>query len=442
MDDVSLHAPSAAQVLQGRLLLGARVAWIATALLVGMLCLVGFPATFRYLDTVCTAGVQACSQGPQLMPATAQALQARGISLAFYAWYLLAFELLFVLVWSTVALLIFWRKSAERMAWFASFALLTFGFTFTDASTNYPGQNIVWWGLESLVTYLGVSSLVLLLYLFPTGSFAPRWTRFVGIGWLLWNVPFLLFLNAPTNNVLWVIVYFVVLALGIFAQVYRYRRVSTPLQKQQTKWAVFGFTLALSGFLILGVTGQLLPASFREDALIQLLIQPVFYLLIMLIPIFIGLAILRSRLWDIDVLINRVLVYSLLSGTLLVIYAGVILGLQVLLGGFIQGNQFTLVVSTLAIAALFQPLHRGIQRLIDRRFYRRKYDAARTVAAFGATLQAELGLDQLSQNLLQVVTETMQPTHVSLWFMRVQEKEPRLKTHKASDERATAGNRS
>src|SRR6266566_5072973 len=143
MDDVSLHAPSAAQVLQGLLLLGARVAWIATALLVGMLCLVGFPATFRYLDTVCTAGVQACSQGPQLMPATAQALQARGISLAFYAWYLLAFALLF-----------FWRKSAERMAWFASFALLTFGFTFTDASTNYPGQNIVWWGLESLVTYL------------------------------------------------------------------------------------------------------------------------------------------------------------------------------------------------------------------------------------------------------------------------------------------------
>src|SRR6266704_2489746 len=143
----------------------------------------------------------------------------------------------------------FWRKSAERMAWFASFALLTFGFTFTDASTNYPGQNIVWWGLESLVTYLGVRALVLLLYLFPTGSFAPRWTRFVGIGWLLWYVPFLLFLNAPTSTVLWVIVYFVVLALGIFAQVYRHRRVSTPLQKQQTKWAMFGFTLALSGFL-------------------------------------------------------------------------------------------------------------------------------------------------------------------------------------------------
>src|SRR5215472_15963796 len=221
MDDVSLHAPPAAQVLQGRLLLGARLAWIATALLVGMLCLVGFSATFRYLDTVCTAGVQACSQGPQLTPAAVQALQARGISLAFYAWYVLAFELLFVLVWSAVALLIFWRKSQERMAWFASFALLTFGYTFTDASTRYPGQNMVWWGLASLVAYLGVSSLVLLLYLFPTGSFTPRWTRFVGFGWLLWNVPFLLFFNVPTN-VLWGIVYFVVLALGIFAQVYRY----------------------------------------------------------------------------------------------------------------------------------------------------------------------------------------------------------------------------
>ena len=441
MDGDSLHAPPAAQVLQGRLLVGARVAWIATALLVMMVCLVGFPATYQYLDTVCTAALQVCSQGPQLIPSATHDLQARGISLAFYAWYLLVFEILCVLVWSTVALLIFWRKSADRMPWFASFALLTFGVTFTNVTTNYPGQNIIWWELENLVVYLGVSSLVLLFYLFPGGWFAPRWTRFVGLGWLLWNVPFLVS-GAYGNSDLWIIVYLVVLALGIFAQVYRYRRVSTPLQRQQTKWAVFGFTMALSGFLILVVTGQLLPASFREDPLNQLLIQPVFYLLIMLIPIFIGIAILRSRLWDIDVLINRVLVYGLLSGTLVVIYVGVILGLQVLLGGFIQGSQFNLVVSTLAIAALFQPLRRRIQSLIDRRFYHRKYDAARTIAAFGATLQAELGLEQLSQSLLQVVTETIQPAHVSLWLVTVQAKEQTLKTNDASSERVKATNHS
>src|ERR1051326_7129738 len=100
-----------------------------------------------------------------------------GISLAFYAWLLLAFELLSVLVWFAVALLIFWRKSTERMAWLTSFALLTFGTAFTSAVTNYPGEDIIWWRLENLVGSLGVSSLVIFLYLFPGGRFVPRWTR-------------------------------------------------------------------------------------------------------------------------------------------------------------------------------------------------------------------------------------------------------------------------
>lgn len=440
MEQRSFHARRDPLHRPGWLFIGARLAWITTALLVVTLSFVGFWATFHFLDTVCTAGAQACSQGAQLTPATAQELQSRGISLPFYTWYILTFEILFLLVWFAVALLIFWRKSQERMAWFASFALLTFGFAFTDASTNYPGQSIIWWELERLVSYLGANFLVLLLYLFPSGSFVPRWTRFVGIGWLLWNVPFVLVLNA--TNKLWTIVYIVVLALGIVAQVYRYRRVSTPIQKQQTKWAVFGFVIALTSFLILVVSGQLLPKSLTVGPFTDLIVLPASYLFVMIIPIFIGLAILRSRLWDIDVLINRVLVYGLLSGTLVVMYAGCILGLQLLLGGIIQGNQFALVVSTLAIYALSGPLRHRIQDLIDRRFYRRKYDAHRIIAAFGATLQAELDLEQLSQNLLQVVTETMQPTHVSLWFVAVQGKEPRLKTSTVSDEGVAVGNRS
>ena len=436
----SAHTRPDTQLLQGRLLVGARVAWIVAALLVVLVCIVGFPPTVHYLSTVCTVGAQACF-GPQLIPSAARELQARGISLTFYAWHLLVFEMLFVLVWFAVALLIFWRKSADRMAWFTSFALLTFGVTFTNVTNHYPGQNIIWWGLDNLVGYLGVSSLVLLFYLFPTGLFAPRWTRFVGLGWFLWNVPGL-FSNAWTSLSLWVIVYLAVLALGIFAQIYRYRRVSTPIQKQQTKWAVFGFVLALTGFLILVVSGQLLPRSFTQGPFTQLIVLPVFYLFVMIIPIFMGIAILRSRLWDIDVLINRVLVYGLLSGTLIVMYAGCLLGLQLLLGRIIQGNQFALVVSTLAIYVLSGPLRHRIQDLIDRRFYRRKYDASRILAAFGATLQAELDLDQLSRNLIQVVMETMQPTYASFWLVTVQEKEPWLKTNQDPDEQVTVTNHS
>jgi len=186
----------------------------------------------------------------------------------------------------------------------------------------------------------------------------------------------------------------------------------------------------------------MLPESYRLDPPVQFFGQPAFYLFVMIIPIFIGIAILHSRLWDIDVLINRAHVYSGLSGTLVLIYAAAILGLQLLLGGFIQGSQFALFVSTLTIAALFQPLRHRIQNLIDRRFYRRKYDADHTIAVFGTTLQAELDLDQLSQNLIRVVVEAMQPTRVSLWLVTVREKDHPLKKNDSSDEEDKARNHS
>jgi hypothetical protein len=130
-----------------------------------------------------------------------------------------------------------------------------------------------------------------------------------------------------------------------------------------------------------------------------------------------AIAILRSRLWEIDVIINRALVYSTLTGTLALVYVGLVIGLSALLRGIIsQDNSVAIVLSTLAIAALFQPVRHRLQQVIDRRFSRRKYDAARTLAAFSATLRHEVDLDQLSEQLIAIVEETMQPAHVSLWL--------------------------
>jgi hypothetical protein len=145
------------------------------------------------------------------------------------------------------------------------------------------------------------------------------------------------------------------------------------------------------------------------------------------IPLSFGFAILRSRLWDIDAIINKALVYGLLTGILGALYAGLIIGLEDLaglFGGTAAQNPAVLVISTLAVAALFLPVRQRMQAIIDRRFYRRKYDAEKTLAAFSATLRNEVDLEQIRAQLLAVVQETTQPTHVSLW-LRQPERRPK-----------------
>jgi len=203
----------------------------------------------------------------------------------------------------------------------------------------------------------------------------------------------------------------------VIAQVYRYRSVSNVIQRQQTKWMVFG---VIGGLVItsLGNSALLLILSLRfATAAYSFLSFPVTTFLVLLGPFYVGMAITRARLWDIDVIINRTLVYGTLTATLALLYVGLVFALQFLLRGILnQTSTPAIVLSTLAIYVLFQPLRHRIQRLIDRRFYRRKYDAAKTVAAFNATLRQEVDLEQLREHLLAVVQETVQPAHISLWL--------------------------
>jgi len=226
-----------------------------------------------------------------------------------------------------------------------------------------------------------------------------------------------------SNNLpLWIPVLSNVITYGaiLFSQMYRYRRVSTRVERRQTKWVVFGILIVILGLILLTPIFNFFFPSYASQpnipssVFIGLLNYPV---ILLSLPITIGIAILRSRLYDIDVVINRALVYGTLTLLLGLVYFGLIFGLQFLFQGmFHQTNAIALVISTLAIYALFQPLRRHIQRIIDKRFYRRKYDAARTLAAFSATLRSEVDLHQLHEHLLAVVEETMQPAHVSLWL--------------------------
>jgi hypothetical protein len=141
-------------------------------------------------------------------------------------------------------------------------------------------------------------------------------------------------------------------------------------------------------------------------------------------PLTIGFAVLRYRLWDVDIIIRRTLVYSILTVILTLVYFGSVVLLQELFQLITGEHQSPVatVLSTLAIAALFTPLRRGIQERVDRRFYRKKYDAERVLAAFNSTLRNEVDLDHLKESILGVVEETMQPAHASLWLREVKMK--------------------
>jgi hypothetical protein len=181
------------------------------------------------------------------------------------------------------------------------------------------------------------------------------------------------------------------------------------VERQQIKWLAYGGVVAVGTSLVAALI------SIWSVTLSILLTN----LALLGLPIFTGVAIVRHRLYDIDLLINRTLVYGVLTGTLALVYFGGVATAQAIfrtLTGQEQQPQLAIVVSTLVIAALFNPLRRRIQGFIDRRFYRRKYDAAKTLEAFSAKLRDEPDLDALSDDLVGVVRETMQPAHVSLWL--------------------------
>jgi hypothetical protein len=194
------------------------------------------------------------------------------------------------------------------------------------------------------------------------------------------------------------------LVLALVSVVVRYLR-SGDVQRQQIKWLMLA--TALSALMVF----------FEEITGIELDTEVPFAVSIALFPSAIAVAIFRYRLYDIDVIINRALVYGVLSASLALVYIGGVVGLQGLLSPlFGEGNQFAVVASTLAIAALFNPLRRRIQSFIDRRFYRHKYDAQKTLESFGVRLRQETDLDTLGGDLVSVVRETMQPEHVALWL--------------------------
>lgn len=326
------------------------------------------------------------------------------------AWYLLINDIIGTLIGGLFVVFLFWRKSDN---WFGLYLVLAF-------LSVSPGSIIllepiverfpVLIGPVDLAGAIGWQLIFILFYVFPDGRFVPRWARWMPLVWLAANL-------TSQFSSLWVGMALIATAVG--SQVYRYGWRSTPSQRQQTKWVVAVLIVMIPFLLGLG------PRIFTpppENALGRTLLWALvggtlFRGMFLLIPAAILVAILRYRLWDIDLVIRRTLSYSALTAILALVYFGGVVLLQSLftaVGG--QSSPAAVVISTLAGAALFTPLRRWIQRTIDGRFYRRKYDAERTLASYASTARDEVDAERLAQALLGVVDETIQPTHASVWL--------------------------
>ena len=406
--------------LHGKRLILARTACLVAGILSFGVFVASVPATYEaLLSLLCTGPL--CKHPTQASVQFVQQLQALGLSVQAYAIYYMMLNIVFVCAYFVVAIVLFWRRSDDWMALFAAFFLMTFAITFSSDTL----EATAYW-LFQFVIFLGALSIVVFFYLFPTGRFVPRWTRWLSIAAILyWGLKYFWppFPFNPYMNLIFSSIGFLVfVGFMVVAQVYRYLRVSNGVQRQQTKLVVFGMSIAVGGYIVFASFFAIFFPSASHSPLAVILLNTVNHLLLLLIPISIAFAILRSLLWDIDIIINRTLVYSSLTAILALIYFASVIALQslssVFTGQLSSGTQTPVVIvaSTLGIAALFQPLRRRLQTIIDRRFYRSRYDAARTLAAFSASLRNEVDLNQLREQLLAVVQETMQPAHVSLWL--------------------------
>jgi hypothetical protein len=403
-----------------------KLAWSAITALLLVLYGAGLPAYIGRLRSACLP--EACVYF-QMTHAEALVLRSLGLSLDIYAYYLTALLVFTIAFLFAMAGVLFWR-SHSRMAIFVSFLLLFLGPTFFVVLTEalvveQPGWN---WPIR-IIHAIGLGVLLIFSYLFPDGRFVPKWTRAILPAAVTWAVAVNLFssfsdillLESSTSKFLLLGLIGLVFT-GAIAQVSRYRYVSGPIERQQARWVASGFIL----FATVGISFMLV--SIFVPQVRQPSVERVVYILmggtlnvlsLLLFLVLLSVAILRYRLWDLDLIINRTLVYGALTSILVITYYSSVVFLQQLVAFFVelQDSTFLIVLSTLAISVLFNPLRRRLQLTVDRRFFRKKYDAVKTMENYSKSLRDEVDLDQMSGRLIWLVEETMMPEHVSLWML-------------------------
>jgi hypothetical protein len=345
-------------------------------------------------------------------------------------------------VFAVVGLVIARRARGNPIGWIflgvgVAFALVSVATGYADLALYggeaWPGAVWAAWLASWLVIVPAFVAPCVVAQLFPLGRPLPG--RWVGVLWSSVIAAFYLVLPAaigpgalgsypdvdnPTGmphwvgtallDPVWALCIFGLLGLSLASLVTRFRR-SRGVERQQLKWLAAAGGVSIAGLIVAFAFNDISPAVVGAAFVVAVagLVS---------MPMAVAVAILRYRLYEIDRLISRTLVYGSVTVILGAAYAGLVLGGQAVFSSFAGGSNLAIAVSTLVVAALFLPVRGRIQRVVDRRFYRRRYDAQRTLEAFGARLRDEVDLDALASDLGSVVAETMQPASLSLWLRR------------------------
>jgi len=419
-----MNPPAASNTtLRGPWLTVARVAWGTLIVLMVVLFIVAAPAFYDELRTVRPAEVLAAEGSnimydPYLTPAEVRALQQIGLPVNVYAGFTVARESLLLLVALAIAVVILWRKSDDWLALLATFA-------FVAALSGSAPQQLAalqpdWAAPVRVLWGLGQLAQLAFFFLFPTGRFVPRWIGVallaalaIALGGVLEkgiDVP-------PMTFWQWVLLFAALAGVSLYSQLYRYWRVSTPVQRQQTKWVVAGLTVGLIGALGYAVSYFFLqPQPGLARLLFNAIGNSILGLVWLLLPLSIAFAILRYRLWDIDLLINRTLVYGALTGIVAGGYVLLVGGLGALLQA--PDNLLLSLLGAGLVAVLLQPLRQRLQRGVNRLMYGERDDPYTVLSRLGARLEAAVAPEIVLAAIVETVAQALKLPYAAIALRR------------------------
>jgi signal transduction histidine kinase len=420
LDMTAPHATSTR--VRGRRLWLMRLGWTLLATINLVVFFVSIPVYYAQLFVLCSSPRQGCAIG-QLTLGNVLALHHLGITLDSYATYTLAVSLFASSIFLIVGLVLFWRRSDDWMAVLASSVLLIFAAVHDVRASaislpDAPVLNMLLMIVGTLILGVGgYCGLGLLFSLFPTGRPIPRYAWLLVFLWLIQIVPWALPPDSPYQVLNWPPLLFageqlLLWGTSLSVQLYRYSLASDHVQRQQSKWLIFGFALALLlDIPYLGLPG-LFPVLAAASSPYLLLNATAIELFHVSVPLAIGFAILRYRLWDIDLIINRTLVYGTLTVSVIGLYVLVVVGLGTLLQA--QGNVFLSLLATGIIAVLFQPLHERLQREVNHLMYGERDEPYQVISRLGQRLEVTLAPEAVLPTIVATVAQALKLPYAAI----------------------------